>query len=74
MHTIKAECGAIIREGDRAYNYYEMKPGAIVAGSVDEAEWFRFRHDDGSFALLNGARICSMTYARRRGFPGATNA
>lgn len=28
--------------------------------------WFDFRHDDGTVALLDGSRICSIELAQRR--------
>ena len=71
--TITTEDGAKLAEGDRAYNYYDMKPGTIRRGrtTADPDPWFDFDHDDGTRALLNGVRICSLEGARRRGFPGA---
>jgi hypothetical protein len=56
--------------GDRAYNYYDMKPGKIgrLANTADADSWFHFEHDDGTTSLLNGARICSVEFARQRGF------
>lgn len=69
VETVTAECGAQLREGDRAYDYYGMKPG--VVGEVGNDGWFLFSHDCGSRSLLNGQRICSMLFARLRGFPGA---
>lgn len=70
-----------MRQGDLAYNYYDMKPGRIAKlelafqsgqeGDLKNGLWFEFLHDDGSTALLNGARICSMKFALARGFRGA---
>ena len=67
------EDGVKVREGDRAYNYYDMKPGKIgrSAGNLPDP-WFDFIHDDGTIALLNGQRICSLKFARMRKFKGAT--
>lgn len=64
--VVVAECGAKLSQGDRAYNYYDMKPGAI--GEVGTDGWFHFLNDDGTRTLLNGQRICSMMFARLRGF------
>ena len=72
-----AECGTTLHEGDRAYDYYSMKPGRIgkQAGSSGEwAKWFDFIHDDGTITTLNGERICSLAFAARREFPGAMEA
>lgn len=68
--------------GDVAYNYYDMKPGKI--GRIHEPYtrddnetniqtdiWFDFEHDEGGTAMLNGARICTIAFARRRGFRDA---
>lgn len=80
---IITEDGATVNEGDRVYNYYDMKPGKLVVGSIEKTKfrdepfnaqrdlWFYVEHDDGSNALLNGQRICSMPFARMRGFKGA---
>ena len=70
---IRTEDGVRLTPGDRAYNYYDMQPGTIgsVANTGDPDPWFDFNHDDGTRSLLNGARICSLEYARRRGFKGA---
>jgi hypothetical protein len=66
------EDGVTLKEGDRAYNYYDMKPGKIgkFSGNVPDP-WFDFDHDDGTRALLNGQRICSVEFAKRRGFRDA---
>jgi len=73
-------------EGDRAYNYYDMRPGVIgkindwaqpniskgqnSSTPVEEWDnyWFDFQHDDGTRALLDGSRICSIGYATRKGW------
>lgn len=64
--------GVLVQEGDRAYNYYDMKPGKVGrhAGNLPDP-WFDFEHDDGTITVLNGQRICSMEYAKRRGFKDA---
>jgi hypothetical protein len=66
---IRTEDGAILHEGDRAYDYYSMEPGTI--GKLDDLQkgWFDFYHDNGRRIFLNGQRICTMEFARRRGFP-----
>lgn len=73
--TITTEDGVTIKPGVVAYNYYDMKVGSIQEGTISENGgdlWFRFVHADGSgSAILNGARICSIRYAERRGFKGA---
>jgi hypothetical protein len=71
--TITTEDGKQLTEGDRAYNYYDMKPGYIKPNSITMLPdaWFDFIHDDGTRAMLNGARICSIEYAKRRGFRDA---
>ena len=71
--TIKTEDGVIVNPGDRVYNYYDMKPGVIREGSVMQAPdpWFNVDHDDGTTSLLNGQRICTIEFAKRRGFKDA---
>lgn len=55
-----------LAEGDRAFNYYDRKPGVI--GKIDDTGWFHFRQDDGTVKVLNGERICSTHYAEGRGW------
>jgi hypothetical protein len=77
---IVTEDGVELKHGDRAYDYYSMKPGTI--GKIDavldgdsndrnQMPWFDFNHDDGTRTTLNGQRICSVEYARERGFKDA---
>jgi hypothetical protein len=63
------EDGVALFEGDRAYNYYDRKPGKIgrFAGNMPDP-WFEFNHDDGTTSVLNGQRICSIQYAQLRGW------
>jgi hypothetical protein len=67
------EDGVVVKEGDRVYNYYDMKPGFIVPNTTTMAPdpWFYVQHDDGTRSVLNGQRICSVEYAKKRGFKGA---
>ena len=67
---VVTEDGATLQQGDRAYNYYDMKPGMIEDLNPADRGWFKFLHDDGTTAFLNGQRICSLTFAARRGFKG----
>jgi hypothetical protein len=66
------EDGVDVREGDRVYNYYDMVPGTIGRPAFD-GEWFEFHSEDPhkSGGILNGQRICTMAFAKTRGFPGA---
>ena len=70
---ITTEDGATVFEGDRVYDYYSMKAGVIVDCSIIHAPdvWFDVLHDDGTKTVLNGQRICTMAFARSRGWPGA---
>jgi len=72
--------------GDKALNYYDMRPGTI--GEIDKYPqpntmkgqncstpmeewnnyWFNFNHADGSSTKLDGSRICSVGYAKRKGW------
>jgi hypothetical protein len=70
----RTEDGVTLETGDAAYDYENMKPGVIGedAGGVGVNEgWFEFVHSDGMTDLLNGQRICSVDYARRRKFKNA---
>ncbi len=69
---VVTEDGVKLVEGDRAYNYYDMKPGLIGKESSGFDGWFDFHHDDGTRALLNGQRICSTGFAKARGFRDAS--
>lgn len=55
-----------LQAGDRAFDYYGMKPGVI--GNVDSDGWFDFTHDDGTRSILDGSRICSTEFAKRKGW------
>jgi hypothetical protein len=82
---IMTEDNAVVHPGDRVYNYYDMWPGTIqplsdydvnaALGSgvnIKNDIWFTVAPDDGGQrALLNGARICTIAFARQRGFRGA---
>jgi hypothetical protein len=68
--TYTTEDGVPLEEGDHAYNYYDMKPGRIGKASFSDG-WFDFIHDDGTTQLLNGQRICSDAFAKRRNFRDA---
>lgn len=46
-----------ILEGSRVYNYYDGKWG--VVHDIKENGWFLLEHDDGTRAVLNGARVSS---------------
>ncbi len=72
-NIIRTEDDHIVSEGERVYDYYNMKAGTIVPGSLVRAPdvWFDVRHDDGTIAILNGARICTIGYAQSRGWPGS---
>jgi hypothetical protein len=65
--TYTTEDGTTVREGDRAYDYYSMKPGVIGKPAFFE-DWFEFIHDDGTVNSLNGQRICTMAFAAARKF------
>ena len=71
--SLLTEDGKRLNEGDRCYNYYDMKAGVIVpgTGTMLPDAWFDIKHDDGTTAILNGQRICTTEYAKRRGFKDA---
>jgi hypothetical protein len=71
MPTYTDDGGTVHHEGDRAYNYYSMKPGVIGEGSGTFDGWFDFHHDDGTRVTLNGQRICTLAHAKRMGWPNA---
>ena len=63
---VKTEDGIKLEAGERAFNYYGRKPGVI--GDIESDGWFDFNHDDGTKAFLNGERICSVEFAKRKGW------
>jgi hypothetical protein len=66
---IITEDGATVHKGDRVYNYYDMEPCTIVS-EPDHADWFWVKSERGE-TILNGARICTIAFAQRRGFRNA---
>jgi hypothetical protein len=79
---IMTEDDKIVGHGDRVYNYYDMVPGTIRIKMHDVEQitnetnirhdiWFEFVRDGGGTSILNGARICTIEFAKRRGFKGA---
>ncbi|MFL5861156.1 MAG: hypothetical protein ACJ780_10285 [Solirubrobacteraceae bacterium] len=70
LPSYRSEDGATLKQGDRAYDYYTMAPGVIGEPAGSDG-WFDFHHDRGTRTLLNGQRICTLAFAKRRGFEGA---
>src|SRR5206468_3342913 len=68
--TYRTEDGATLKQDERAYDYYTMEPGTIGNPGGSDG-WFYFHHDRGTRTLLNGQRICTLAFAKRRGFEGA---
>lgn len=67
--------GAKVKEGDLVYDYYSMEP-IIIGGPNGSTGWFDTLRADGSgvrssAGMLDGSRICTLSNARRQGFPGA---
>ena len=68
--------------GTRVFNYYDHKAGTIArtatypqpgtmpchARDGNAAWWVDVRHDDGTRALLDQSRMCSISHARARGW------
>jgi hypothetical protein len=83
---VRTEDGIEVGLNEPCYDYYCMKPGRIIAFDKDEREdryfdsmmqgsikpWFTFEHTDGTRQYLNGQRICSLAYAKRNKYPGAS--
>jgi len=74
-------CGGSVEHatGARVFNYYDHKPGVIeqaarypsrpVTPTPDGAAWWvKVRHDDGTAALLDQSRMCTVEYARSHGW------
>jgi hypothetical protein len=68
--------------GTRVFNFYDHKAGHIERVATypqaptmpvhdldgGAAWWVDVRHDDGTHALLDQSRMCSISYARGRGW------
>ena len=61
------ECGTPANVGDKAFNYYDFKVGTI-GNIIRHDGWFDFKHDDGTSALLNNERVCSLLFANKKGW------
>lgn len=68
VDEIETEDAVTLKVGDRAFNYYDHKVGTILGPINERDSWFDFAQDDGTTKLLNGARICSLDFAIRRGW------
>ena len=78
--TYRTEDRVTVREGDEVYDYYSMEP-VIIGEPTGSPGWFNVlrpgsvtpetpRGVRASAGMLDGSRICTLGYARRRGFPG----
>jgi hypothetical protein len=69
------EDGVTVRTGDVVYDYYSMEVVRIGRDCGRSDGWFEVEVPQGgkraSAGVLNGQRICTMPFARRRDFPGA---
>lgn len=82
--TLHLEGGAEVphAEGTRVFNFYDHKVGTIERVATrpsaptmpvhqrdgGAAWWVYVRHDDGTGALLDQSRMCSLNYARACGW------
>lgn len=81
--TLHLEGGGVIQHmtGVRVFNYYDHKaghiertatfpePGTMPVHDRDGGAWWMFiRHDDGSGALLDQSRLCTIDTAKARGW------
>lgn len=64
---IITEDGATVGKNAIVYNYYDMEP-VIIARDPDHQGWFEVRNSANEYNILNGQRICTIEFARRRGF------
>ena len=64
------EDGIEVFPGDTCFNYYDLKIGSIEQDRQFDPEdgWFTFKHEDGTKAVLDGSRICSIKFARSKGW------
>ncbi len=64
---VVTEDGKDVNEGDRVFNYYDMKWGVIRNVEAGDDPWFDVMHEDGTKAYLNGSRI--STFDPRERYP-----
>lgn len=80
-NTFTTEDGVTVKQGDLVYDYYGMEP-VVIGEPHGTSGWFdvlrpgsvtvdRPRGVRSRSGMLNGARICTVEFAKRRGFPGA---
>jgi len=70
MDSIKLEDGTTATTGDRVFNYYDRYP--VTIAGIDGEGWCYTTRDDGSRGpSLNGARMCSLAFAVRKGWLSA---
>lgn len=78
-NTYTTEDGATVAEGDLVYDYYSMEP-VVIGEPAGFPGWFiTYRPDSpmqvySSAKMLDGSRICTLSFAKRRGFKGAEDA
>jgi hypothetical protein len=69
---IITEDKVVVQEGDTVYDFYNRKWGTIRVGSAQtdsvSGTWFDVDHVGGGKSFLNGERICSVAYAKSRGW------
>lgn len=82
--VLHLECGTVVPHvvGTPVFNYYDHKAGVIERVATYPSAptmpvhaldggaswWVTVRHTDGSAALLDQSRMCSMEHARSRGW------
>jgi len=64
-YSVSTADGKIVKEGEVAFNYYDMYLGTV--GPIGYDGWFRFKGLSES-CLLNGERICSVDHAKKMGW------
>ena len=57
---IVTEDGQDVNEGDRVFNYYDMKWGTIANVEAGDDPWFDVLQEDGTKAYLDGSRISTF--------------
>jgi hypothetical protein len=78
------ECGTKAYPGEVVYNYYDMRP--VMLGEISDYEWERADDpkkdiwvncriwavgESRGTDLMNGERLCSIEFAKRRDFRDA---
>ena len=71
MESMVLEDGTVANEGDTVWNFYDMVPALIVSIGSDgwaDTECYDEEKDLTTHPMLDGSRMCSLAFARKKGW------